>query len=107
MDSILVNMETRFWVNLQAEYDVRQAEIGLLPGILRRIRPLEGGIMLRQAAKEITATPGAYQTKNAPFYFGRLLHFKLRHYPLAGKSFTPIVYCLNSPLLSRLSRFPM
>lgn len=39
---VYFKMETRFWVNLQAEYDVRRAEIGLLPEILRRIRPLEG-----------------------------------------------------------------
>ena len=39
--SVYFNMEARFWLNLQAEYDVRMAEANLLPEIKRRIRPLE------------------------------------------------------------------
>jgi len=35
------NMEARFWVNLQAEYDVRMAEAHLVPEIKGRIRPFE------------------------------------------------------------------
>jgi addiction module HigA family antidote len=35
------NMEARFWLNLQAEYDVRIAECKLLPEIKARIRPFE------------------------------------------------------------------
>jgi addiction module HigA family antidote len=38
---VFFNMEPRFWLNLQAEYDVRMAEANLLPAIKRRIRPLE------------------------------------------------------------------
>lgn len=34
------NMEARFWVNLQSEYDTRIAERELLPTIKPRIRPL-------------------------------------------------------------------
>jgi addiction module HigA family antidote len=34
-------MEPRFWLNLQAEYDVRIAKRDLLPEIKARIRPLE------------------------------------------------------------------
>jgi addiction module HigA family antidote len=37
---VYFNMESRFWVNLQAEYDVRMAEQSLLPEIKGRIRPL-------------------------------------------------------------------
>jgi addiction module HigA family antidote len=36
---IYFNMEARFWVNLQAEYDLRVAEASLLPQIKGRIRP--------------------------------------------------------------------
>jgi addiction module HigA family antidote len=39
--SVYFGMEARFWLNLQAEYDVRMAEASLLPEIKRRIRPLE------------------------------------------------------------------
>ena len=35
------NMEARFWLNLQSEYDARVAERELLPGIKARIRPLK------------------------------------------------------------------
>lgn len=38
---VYFNMEPRFWLNLQAEYDVRRAEETLLPEIKRRIRVLE------------------------------------------------------------------
>jgi addiction module HigA family antidote len=38
---VYFNMEARFWVNLQAEYDVRMAEADLLPEIKGRIRPLK------------------------------------------------------------------
>ncbi|RJX30288.1 MAG: addiction module antidote protein, HigA family [Oxalobacter sp.] len=38
---IFFNMEPRFWLNLQAEYDLRMAEANLLPSIKKRIRPLE------------------------------------------------------------------
>ena len=34
------NMEARFWLNLQSEYDARIAERDLLPAIKQRIRPL-------------------------------------------------------------------
>jgi len=34
-------MESRFWLNLQAEYDVRMAEQNLLPKIKKRIRPCD------------------------------------------------------------------
>lgn len=39
--AVFFNMEARFWLNLQAEYDVRNAEAQLLPVIKNRIRPLE------------------------------------------------------------------
>ena len=39
--AVFFNMEARFWLNLQAEYDVRLAETQLLPAIKTRIRPLE------------------------------------------------------------------
>ena len=38
---VFFNMEPRFWLNLQAEYDLRIAETKLLPSIKKRIRPLE------------------------------------------------------------------
>lgn len=38
---VFFGMEARFWLNLQAEYDVRMAEAELLPKIKARIRPLE------------------------------------------------------------------
>jgi addiction module HigA family antidote len=34
------NMEARFWLNLQSEYDARVAERDLAPAIKPRIRPL-------------------------------------------------------------------
>lgn len=34
------NMEARFWLNLQSEYDARVAERELMPAIKPRIRPL-------------------------------------------------------------------
>ncbi|WP_338016867.1 HigA family addiction module antitoxin [Noviherbaspirillum saxi] len=37
---VYFNMEPRFWLNLQSEYDVRIAERDLLPEIKGRIRPL-------------------------------------------------------------------
>lgn len=37
---VYFNMEPRFWLNLQSEYDVRIAEQELLPEIKGRIRPL-------------------------------------------------------------------
>lgn len=37
--AVFFNMEARFWLNLQAEYDVRVAEAKLLPEIKTRIRP--------------------------------------------------------------------
>jgi len=37
--AVFFNMEARFWLNLQAEYDVRIAESKLLPEIKTRIRP--------------------------------------------------------------------
>jgi addiction module HigA family antidote len=39
--AVFFNMEARFWLNLQAEYDVRMAEVKLLPEIQARIRPFE------------------------------------------------------------------
>lgn len=39
--AVFFNMEARFWLNLQAEYDVRIAESKLLPEIKTRIRPFE------------------------------------------------------------------
>lgn len=38
---VFFNMEPRFWINLQAEYDVRMAEENLMPEIKKRIRPLQ------------------------------------------------------------------
>ncbi|MBV8665522.1 MAG: HigA family addiction module antidote protein [Burkholderiaceae bacterium] len=38
---VYFKMEPRFWLNLQAEYDVRMAEHELLPAIKVRIRPLQ------------------------------------------------------------------
>lgn len=38
---VYFNMEPRFWLNLQSEYDVRMAEQALLPEIKGRIRPLK------------------------------------------------------------------
>jgi addiction module HigA family antidote len=32
------DMEARFWLNLQAEYDVRMAEADLLPELKKRVR---------------------------------------------------------------------
>jgi len=37
---VYFGMEPRFWLNLQAEYDVRVAEQELLPEIKGRLRPL-------------------------------------------------------------------
>lgn len=37
--SVYFNMDARFWINLQAEYDIRSAEAELLPKIRGRIRP--------------------------------------------------------------------
>lgn len=37
---VYFNMEPRFWLNLQSEYDLRIAERDLLPDIKSRIRPL-------------------------------------------------------------------
>lgn len=37
--AVFFNMEARFWLNLQVEYDVRVAEEKLLPEIRTRIRP--------------------------------------------------------------------
>lgn len=37
---VYFKMESRFWLNLQSEYDVRMAERELLPEIKGRIRPL-------------------------------------------------------------------
>jgi plasmid maintenance system antidote protein VapI len=39
--AVFFNMEARFWLNLQAEYDIRIAESNLLPKIKERIRPFE------------------------------------------------------------------
>ncbi len=39
--AVFFNMEARFWLNLQAEYDVRVAQTKLLPEIKARIRPFE------------------------------------------------------------------
>lgn len=39
--AVFFNMEARFWLNLQAEYDVRVAQTKLLPAIKARIRPFE------------------------------------------------------------------
>jgi addiction module HigA family antidote len=33
------DMDPRFWLNLQAEYDIRTAEAELLPKIRQRVRP--------------------------------------------------------------------
>lgn len=43
--AVFFNMEARFWLNLQAEYDVRNAETQLLPVIKKRIRPLEPALV--------------------------------------------------------------
>lgn len=37
---VYFKIEPRFWLNLQAEYDVRTAERDMLPEIKDRIRPL-------------------------------------------------------------------
>ena len=37
--AVFFNMEARFWLNLQAEYDLRVAQANLLPAIHDRIRP--------------------------------------------------------------------
>ena len=39
--AVFFGMEARFWLNLQAEFDVRNAEVKLLPKIKARVRPLE------------------------------------------------------------------
>jgi addiction module HigA family antidote len=39
--AVFFNMEARFWLNLQAEYDIRIAEKSLLPEIKSRIRPFQ------------------------------------------------------------------
>jgi addiction module HigA family antidote len=39
--AVFFNMEARFWLNLQAKYDIRTAEKTLLPQIRGRIRPFE------------------------------------------------------------------
>lgn len=38
---VYFNMEARFWLNLQADYDVRIAEAKLLPELKARIRRFE------------------------------------------------------------------
>jgi antitoxin HigA-1 len=38
---VFFNMEARFWLNLQAEYDARIAQTKLLPEIKKRIRPFQ------------------------------------------------------------------
>jgi addiction module HigA family antidote len=38
--AVCFKMESRFWLNLQSDYDVRMAERELLPEINDRIRPL-------------------------------------------------------------------
>ena len=38
---VFFNMEARFWLNLQSEYDIRVAEQSALPQIKSRIRPFE------------------------------------------------------------------
>lgn len=38
---VYFNMEPRFWLNLQSEYDVRIAEQNMLPDIKARIRPCD------------------------------------------------------------------
>lgn len=38
---VYFRMESRFWLNLQSEYDLRMAERELLPKIKERIRPLK------------------------------------------------------------------
>lgn len=38
---LFFNMESRFWLNLQSEYDARVAERELLPEMRARIRPLK------------------------------------------------------------------
>lgn len=38
---VFFNMEARFWLNLQSEYDVRIAEQSVLPQMKNRIRPFE------------------------------------------------------------------
>ncbi len=38
---VFFNMEARFWLNLQSEYDVRMAEVNLLPEMKSRIRKFE------------------------------------------------------------------
>ncbi len=39
---VYFNMESRFWLNLQADYDVRCANRDLLPEMQRKIRPAAG-----------------------------------------------------------------
>jgi len=39
--AVFFNMDARFWLDLQAEYDVRTAETNLLPEIKERIRPFK------------------------------------------------------------------
>ena len=39
--AVFFNRDARFWLNLQAEYDVRTAETNLLPEIKERIRPFK------------------------------------------------------------------
>jgi antitoxin HigA-1 len=39
---VYFNMEARFWLNLQADYDVRCAKQDLLPEMQRKIRPATG-----------------------------------------------------------------
>ncbi|MFZ6653894.1 HigA family addiction module antitoxin [Undibacterium sp. TJN19] len=39
--AVFFNMDASFWLNLQAEYDVRIAKANLLPEIKTRIRPFE------------------------------------------------------------------
>jgi antitoxin HigA-1 len=39
---VYFNMEARFWLNLQTDYDVRCAKRNLLPEMQRRIRPAAG-----------------------------------------------------------------
>jgi addiction module HigA family antidote len=47
--AVFFNMEARFWLNLQAEYDLRVAEQELLPEIKSRIRPFNSGQAMQHA----------------------------------------------------------